>query len=595
LRTNSANLSYNADTNTLTCANFAGNATSATTSTTSTTATNANNIDITNTTTGTTFFPTFVSANTGSLNLRTNSANLSYNADTNTLTCANFAGNATTSILSVSSITATNANNILLTSDNSSGTYYIPFSKFPGSTTARSLFVDDTTTPLSYNPNTSTLTTTNFSGTATNSSNILITSDNTNGTYYLPFTKTTGTGNKALFIDDTTTPLTYNPSTGLLQTYGLQVVNKNILSNCLFITSNYTLTTSSPEYIFIDSSSGGYTVTLPSVTSANIGLKFSIHCNTPFVSSIIGSGSYIIFGSVAYNTSFTINMSKFNTGFGGVTCANFVEIVYFGSGAEYSNVWAITGGSSDVYADSPNIFTGGSNIFKTDMILQDRDDVGSETPTTVTINTTTTNFENSILSPFESSVNFKNKYTDFISDNLTISCPSTLFSDRFIVAVPPVITPVVVTYENSEVNFNSPTINYNNPSGGDQTITFDNTHTIFNKTIKLKNQYQYSAYDTIINSNTTISTPYYQYYSFNTPTGNIDITLPTPIQDLLGLTITFNRSDTTSPNYHLYSDDYNIWEAGTPSNTICYNNTNSCTISVLKYGGGYRWFRINQL
>jgi hypothetical protein len=28
---------------------------------------------------------------------------------------------------------------------------------------------------------------------------------------------------------------------------------------------------------------------------------------------------------------------------------------------------------------------------------------------------------------------------------------------------------------------------------------------------------------------------------------------------------------------------------------ICYNNTNSCTISVLKYSGGYRWFRINQV
>ena len=70
-----------------------------------------------------------------------------------------------------------------------------------------------------------TLTATNYSGTsatattatnATNATNIGITSDNTNGTYFIPFSKTSGTGNKALFQDDTTGPLSYNPSTSTL-------------------------------------------------------------------------------------------------------------------------------------------------------------------------------------------------------------------------------------------------------------------------------------------------------------------------------------------------------------------------------------------
>lgn len=50
--------------------------------------------------------------------------------------------------------------------------------------------------------------------TATNTTNVEITSDNTAGTYYIPFAKTSGTGNKPLFIDDVTTPFSYNPSTG---------------------------------------------------------------------------------------------------------------------------------------------------------------------------------------------------------------------------------------------------------------------------------------------------------------------------------------------------------------------------------------------
>jgi hypothetical protein len=100
-------------------------------------------------------------------------------------------------------------------SDNTNGNWYLPFTKIPG-TASKLLFIDDVTGPLTYNPSTSTLTATNFSGLATNATNINCTSDNTNGSYFLTFTKSAGTGLKQLFIDDSTTVLTYNPSTNII-------------------------------------------------------------------------------------------------------------------------------------------------------------------------------------------------------------------------------------------------------------------------------------------------------------------------------------------------------------------------------------------
>jgi len=67
------------------------------------------------------------------------------------------------------------------------------------------------TAGISCNPSTNTITATTFNGVASNASQVALTSDNTNGTYYIPFSKTTGPLNNALFIDNITGPLTYNP------------------------------------------------------------------------------------------------------------------------------------------------------------------------------------------------------------------------------------------------------------------------------------------------------------------------------------------------------------------------------------------------
>ena len=159
---------------------------------------------------------------------------ISCNPNDNSITATTFigalSGNASTAT------SATTATNVVLTDDNTNGTYYIPFSKTVTGNDA--LYVDSTTGPLSYNPSTSTLTATTFSGSlsgnastatsatsatnATNASNIVITSDNTSGTYYVPFSKLSA-GTNPLYVDDTTGPLTYNPSTAKLSCGSIQL------------------------------------------------------------------------------------------------------------------------------------------------------------------------------------------------------------------------------------------------------------------------------------------------------------------------------------------------------------------------------------
>lgn len=81
-------------------------------------------------------------------------AGLSCNPATNTITATTFSGNSTSS---------TSAIGVDLTSDNTSGTYFLPFSK-TSTATGNTLFIDNTTGPLTYNPSTSTLTSSLFSG-----------------------------------------------------------------------------------------------------------------------------------------------------------------------------------------------------------------------------------------------------------------------------------------------------------------------------------------------------------------------------------------------------------------------------------------------
>lgn len=142
---------------------------------------------------------------TGSFSTSLTSPSISATTFTGALT-----GNATTAT------TATTASNINLTSDNSTGIYYIPFSKTI--TTSNALYIDNVTGPLTYNPSAGNLTAPTFtgalSGTATNASNVLTTTSNT--TVINLVGGVTNTLTYQLLYMALALPLTYNTSNGTL-------------------------------------------------------------------------------------------------------------------------------------------------------------------------------------------------------------------------------------------------------------------------------------------------------------------------------------------------------------------------------------------
>jgi hypothetical protein len=115
----------------------------------------SNSVFCNNTSANLVHYITFVDSNVSGYRTPQATNGLSFNPNSNILTATSFNGSLTG--------TASASTTITLTSDNTSGTYYLPFSKLNGGT-GRSLFIDDTTGPLTYNPSTSTLTATNFTG-----------------------------------------------------------------------------------------------------------------------------------------------------------------------------------------------------------------------------------------------------------------------------------------------------------------------------------------------------------------------------------------------------------------------------------------------
>ena len=134
----------------------------------------------------------------------------------NNITCNPFTGRITADRFNGDLAgTAANAEGVMLGTDNTVGPYYIPFS-LTTNANANKLYIDNVTGPLSYDPSTSTLNCTTFSGTANIANNVALTSDDTNTTCFIPFSKTTSATSNQLFIDNVTSPLTYNPSNGAI-------------------------------------------------------------------------------------------------------------------------------------------------------------------------------------------------------------------------------------------------------------------------------------------------------------------------------------------------------------------------------------------
>lgn len=139
---------------------------------------------------------TYPSTNSTTLNVN-NTISLSDGVITNTINQSDWTGNI------ISENTTTNLTHYLGFFDSSDTGYGHP----------------QKTALLSCNPSTSTISATTFSGNATSSSTatgVNLTIDNTAGTYFLPFSKTASVSGNTLYIDNATGPLTYNPSTSTL-------------------------------------------------------------------------------------------------------------------------------------------------------------------------------------------------------------------------------------------------------------------------------------------------------------------------------------------------------------------------------------------
>jgi hypothetical protein len=201
---------------------------------------------------------------------------------------------------------------------------------------------------LSCNPSTSTITATTFSGalsgnsttatTATNATNVALTSDNTSGTYYLPFAKTSGTGNKPLYIDDTTTALTYNPSTSNLTATTFtgshigtanitNAVNANTLANPLVLDFG-TLTFKN----FYNSVNLTSAITVASISFSNA----------------VAGGNYMLYITTGVGGSFT-----FNTGITNVKTTFATAFTVPASSVAVMNIYYI----NSIYVVGINILT----------------------------------------------------------------------------------------------------------------------------------------------------------------------------------------------------------------------------------------------
>jgi hypothetical protein len=148
-----ADFTYNPSTGTLTADTFSGAL-----SGNATTATTATNITVADESSDTSCNVLFVTGATGNLPPKSGT-NLTFNSSTGALTATSFSGS-----LTGNADTATTATNVTATANNTANeTVYITF--VDGTTGAQGI---ETDTNLTYNPSTNTLTTSIFSGTATN-------------------------------------------------------------------------------------------------------------------------------------------------------------------------------------------------------------------------------------------------------------------------------------------------------------------------------------------------------------------------------------------------------------------------------------------
>lgn len=185
-------------------------------------------------------------------------------------------------------------------------THYLTFDNV--STTGYSYL--QKTAGISCNPSTNIITATGFfgslSGNSSSASSVNITSDNTAGTYFLPFCKTLST-NSPLFVDNVTGPLTYNPSASILST--------SYLSGEIIIPATQNVSTYAGTTLSISGAANGQNVAFRSSSITFTGGSNNVNALT--LTNMVAGGRYRCgilnngSGNLVFNTGLGSNIKTF--------------------------------------------------------------------------------------------------------------------------------------------------------------------------------------------------------------------------------------------------------------------------------------------
>lgn len=194
-------------------------------------------------------------------------ANLTGATFTGSVTATNFIGTISNATNATSATNATNATNIGVTLDTTTNSnHFVPF---VGATTGNN--PSKVSTGLTYNPNTQTLTALNFNGNATTSSGtsqIAVADFNTNTTNYITFVTNANNQAQTLRMDNSVTPLTYNPSTSTLSLGALKYASGS--AGQVPISDGTGLLTLGTPSSSITNVSGTWSIATPNALSLNL-------------------------------------------------------------------------------------------------------------------------------------------------------------------------------------------------------------------------------------------------------------------------------------------------------------------------------------
>ncbi len=189
-----------------------------------------------------------------------------------------------------------------------------------------------------------------------------LTSDNTAGTYYIPFSKTTAGTEGGLFIDDTTGPLTYNPSTATLScaytNLSQGIVNPDTTGN-RYVWTDRTTRPTGTGVILIGYRAGNLLSTGDAsvMIGTDVGRQATSGNNNVYVGHQIAEGSNASGCTfIGYRSNQTNTSGSNCTALGANTsCATFQNCTAIGQGATCTGNNQIRLGTASETVSCPNI------------------------------------------------------------------------------------------------------------------------------------------------------------------------------------------------------------------------------------------------